>query len=231
MKIRINKYIQQYIMISRRQADILVEQGKVEIDGRKAVPGDMVIIGEQTVTIDGEKISPIEKDKQYIVMNKPVGYICSRKGDRTIFELLPSKYKYLSYIGRLDVNTSGVLLFTDDGNFANSISRSDVPRMYRIVIDSTLDSDAIDILKNGPMLDRHRIKVGQLNIKSKMIIMEIFEGKHREVRRIFQMLGYNVLRLHRIKFGTIGINSLRMGEIRRLTKVEIEQLRNYIQKK
>ena len=227
MKIRINKYIQRYAGISRRQADKLIERGIVKIDGVKASLGDTVIIGKQTITIDGKKIIPLEKDNVYIVMNKPVGYICSRKGNKTVFDILPSRFNSLSYIGRLDVNTSGVLLFTDDGDFIDKILRSNIPRVYYVRLNSILDEDAISLLKKGPMLDGRPVKLGKINIKGSEVVMEIYEGRWREVRRIFGSLGYSVLEICRTEFGNIKLGNLKTGRIRRLTELEIRNLRKF----
>ncbi len=109
-KIRLNRYLQRYEGISRRHADEMIKEGRIRIDEQTAELGVQVQIGKDKVTLDGREIKPAHKPFSYIVMNKPNGYICSRKGYRTVFELLPERFKSLSYIGRLDVNTTGALL-------------------------------------------------------------------------------------------------------------------------
>ena len=226
--LRLNKYLQRYAGLSRRQADRFIEQGKVKIDGKTAALGTIVAVGRQEVKLERKVIKSIKKIPRYIVMNKPVGYICSREGYRTVFELLPEKFKSLSYVGRLDVNTSGALLFTDDGEFTEKILRSNISRIYLVELNHPLNSDAEKILRRGPMLDSRPARVGRVEKFQNQVRLELFEGRSHEVRRIFQVLGYEIENLHREKFGPVDVDNLEIGKVRLLKKNELKALMKFI---
>jgi len=227
-KIRLNRYLQRYEGISRRHADGMIKDGRVRIDERIAELGVQVQIGRDKVTLDGREVKPTHKPFSYIVMNKPKGYICSRKGYRTVFEVLPEKFQSISYVGRLDVNTTGALIFTDDGDFSYRLLRSRIPRKYIVTLDSPIDDNAGKVLENGPMLDGRKVKMETIEIRQKVLKIKLFEGKWREVRRIFDSLGYSVLKLHRESFGPVDVGRLESGRIRQLEKNELQKLKSYI---
>ena len=176
-KLRINKYVQRYCGLSRRQADKLIKNGEVRIDDRLAKLGEIIDTKKQNVYVRGEKIVPSELCYEYIVLNKPTGYICSRRGDRTVFQLLPKKYAHLNYVGRLDVNTTGALLFTNNGDLTNRLLRSNIPRVYEIVLDCAIPDDAGAVLKNGPLLDGRKVNVGNIQIDGEYVMLELYEGR------------------------------------------------------
>ncbi len=228
--IRLNRYIQRNAGISRRAADELIRAGRVTVDGKAAKPGMLVVPG-QLVAIDGKPLAERRGPHTYIVMNKPVGYICSRRGHRTIFELLPERFRALSYVGRLDVGTSGTLILTDDGSLANALMRSNAPRVYRVVLSEPLSPDAEELLRRGPMLDGREVKLGAVEIEGRRVRLELFEGRWREVRRIFSAMGFAVVSLHRESFGGVSADDLPPGGVRVLSPRVLALLRAYATKK
>ena len=221
--LRINKFLCMYANISRRQADKLIQQGKVRINNRIAAHGELVT-PEDKIFLFNNLITPRKIIYRYILLNKPVGYICSKVGDKTVFELLEREREGLNYVGRLDVNTSGALLFTNDGVMANCLMKSNVSRLYEVLLDAPLSSDAVELLKQGPSLDGEIVKLGKVKIYKREIEIELFEGRQREVRRILESLGSKVIKLNRISFAGISINTLPVSKYRKLSSSEIREL-------
>ncbi len=224
--LRINKYLQRYYHISRRDADRLIDDKKVLLDGELVRKGE-IVQPSQKVFVDNVPILPQERAFIYLIMKKPAGYICSRSGHRTVFELLPEKYRKignLSYIGRLDVNTTGVLLFTDDGEFAHKILRSNVSRIYRATLDNPLSKDEIALLKSDFQIDGRDAKIGKIFVRKEIVEIEIFEGKWHEVRRIFAAIGHRVIKLRRISFAGLSADDIAIGKSRLLNEKEIKMI-------
>ena len=221
---RLNKYIADCMGISRRQADRLIEHGRVEVDGKPAHLGMVIDPRRNKIRVDGRLIRPPRK-RLYYVFHKPAGYICSRTGRKTIYDLLPRNLSRLDYVGRLDVNTSGVLLMTDDGDFAQAVMRSRLPRVYEVTLNEPLSEDAIAVLRKGPFLDGRPVEVGDVFTEGRHVTITLFEGRWRVVRRIFAAMGYEVKKLVRIQYGPISLEGLGEGKIRELTRGELAKLR------
>jgi pseudouridine synthase len=223
-KIRINKFLQIYNGISRRAADRLIVEGKVKVNGKLAVLG-MDVDAEDTVTLNSQRVRPLKTHFTYLLMNKPVGYICSREGEKTVFELIPdSELRQLNYVGRLDVATSGALIFTDDGQFINKILRSNVSRIYIAQLAEPLEDSVAQFLANSPLIDGVPANVGYLQTNGCYAEIELYEGKWREVRRLFKSVGSKVITLHRKSFARITADNLTPGSMRQLNKIEISNL-------
>jgi len=225
MEIRLNKFLQENLGISRRNADNLIRQGKVIVDGRVAHPGQKIDPRKQKVLCEGKLVRPRRRKKLYYVFHKPTGYICSRRGFKTIYDGIPKKLRHLDYVGRLDVNTSGVLLLTDDGEFAQKIMRSRISRLYQVELNEPLSDDAAAVLRDGPFLDGRRVDIGAVEIDGRNVLVELFEGRCRAVRRMFGALGYEVKTLVRIRFGPVELGELPEAQLRPLTGTELKELR------
>ncbi|MCD6418382.1 rRNA pseudouridine synthase [bacterium] len=226
-KIRINKFLQKYKKISRRAADKLIEEGRVFIDGRPAHKGEIVSTS-QKIFVDGAIVIPDDGEPIFLLMNKPAGYICSRRGRNTVFDILPEIYRELgnlSYIGRLDVNTTGALLFTDDGEILQKIIRSKISRIYRATIDRKLSYEEVNFLKSGITVDGKSVRTGKIIARGRIVTIELFEGRWREIRRIFGAIGAKVEKLHRLSFGNISVRGLPSGKTRTLSGREVEELK------
>ena len=219
---RINKFIASNSSLSRRRADEAINSGRVEINGLLARPGD-IIVDTDTVTLDSHVITPSVKTLM-LILNKPVGYVVSRdgQGSQTVYDLLPSKFHNLNPVGRLDKDSSGLLLLTNDGNLANRLTHPSFTKtkIYQIELDRPLASK--DITKiNTPGVD-----IGDKRL-SKFIVttnsrhspnyqVVLTEGRNRQIRRTFETLGYKVIALHRIEFGPYKLGGLRSGEYQEL---------------
>jgi 23S rRNA pseudouridine2605 synthase len=226
---RINKFLQEQIGISRRQADKLILDGKVLVDNQRATLGQMVDINQQVI-VNGQIIAAEEVEKIIVLMNKPAGYICSRKGYQTVYSLLPDDLKYLDYIGRLDVTTTGVLLFTNDGALVNQLQRSELSRVYNVILNRAITREEIQYLLNDSLIDGRKPKLGFIQVQKSMVKIELFEGKHHEVKKIFNSIGIQVLDLHRESFGPVSLKSLKPGEFRLLSNKEKSLLAGVVKK-
>lgn len=213
---RINKFIAQATGLSRRAADQAIQEGRVAINGQPAQLGDTA--DEQAVvTLDSRPITPVVKHRT-IILYKPVGYISSREGQgsRTIYDLLPPEYHSLKPVGRLDKDSSGLLLLTDDGDLANQLThpRYAKTKIYEVALDKPLEplhqqmiADIGVRLEDGPSrLGLERTDDSRLQWR---ITMQ--EGRNRQIRRTFEALGYTVKTLHRTHFGSYSLGSLEPG--------------------
>ncbi len=217
--LRLNKYLALHLGISRREADNLIEQKKVSINGQNAVLGAR-LNREDTISVSGKKL----KDKinyEYIALNKPVGYVCSRKkqGDNpTIYDLLPEKYHNLKLVGRLDRNTSGIILLSNDGDFAYQMTHPSFmkAKIYNVRLENNLAplhqqmiSDYGVELEDGTS----KLQLDRINGKDrKSWIVTMHEGRNRQIRRTFGSLGYTVEKLNRTNFGNYALGDIKPGE-------------------
>ncbi len=211
---RINKYIAQATGLSRRAADAAIAEGLVRVNGEMPPPG-LDIKPDYTVTLDNRVITP-PVNSTTIMLNKPVGYVCSRngQGSRTIYELLPEELHNLKSVGRLDKNTSGLLLLTNDGELANKLThpRYEKKKIYEITLDNPLDSLDKAKLEKGVMLDDGLSKFSKITeFSPRQVEVVLSEGRNRQIRRTFEALGYKVTRLHRISFGDYKLSKLDKG--------------------
>lgn len=219
---RINRYVALSTGMSRRAADQVVQDGRVLVDGQQAQPATQV---EETshVTLDGKPLkTPVTL--QTIIFNKPVGYVVSRdgQGSRTIYDLLPPELSNLKPVGRLDKDSSGLLVLTDDGELANRLTHPSFRKVkvYEIALDQPLQplhrqmiSDMGVQLEDGPSkLQLDRLQDGD---ETKWQVT-MHEGRNRQIRRTFAALGYNVVRLHRTKFGEYALDSLKPGSYKQI---------------
>lgn len=222
---RINKLIATNLGVSRREADLLLAQGKVLINGKKAEIGQQV--GEQDeVLVNQKKLRQAELI--YIALNKPVGYVSSRKGQNqnpTLYELLPKEYRKLKTVGRLDKNSEGLILLTNDGDFAFRMTHPKFVKQkeYEAELDRPLEPLHQQMLTDfGVQLSDGVSKLGLEKIddtrKKWRVIMS--EGRNRQIRRSFGALGYTVVRLKRISFGRYNLGNLASGKWQKVPKVE-----------
>lgn len=218
---RLNKHIAHTTGISRREADDLIRSGRVTVDGVTAVLGTQADETSQVIAIDNVPISD-SREYLYVLFHKPTGYVSSRKrqGDTpTIYELLPEKYRSLKTVGRLDKDSSGLLILTNDGDFAHTMTHPSFhkTKAYEITLDHDLPplhrqmiSDHGVALEDGPSkLQLERLQEGD----DSQWIVQMHEGRNRQIRRTFSALGYTVIRLHRTKFGLYDISDLKKGAL------------------
>ena len=214
---RLNKYLATNFGVSRREADILIEQGKVKINGKVAKIGQRVEDGDK-VSLSGKEIT--QQELIYVALNKPVGYVCSRKrqGDTpTIYELLPDELQSLKSVGRLDKDSSGLILLTNDGDFAFQMTH---PKFYKhkkytVTIDRELAPLHQQMISDfGINLPDGLSKMGleRLDDSRQKWDVTLSEGRNRQIRRTFEALGYKVTALHRYKFDDYELSGLESGK-------------------
>lgn len=221
---RLNKYLATNFGISRREADILIAEGKVLINDKPAEIGNRVNEGDK-VTLRGKEIA--RKELIYVALNKPVGYVCSRKrqGETpTMYELLPSELQELKSVGRLDKNSSGIILLTNDGDFAYQMTHPKFikTKLYEVELDRDLEPLHQQMIADfGVQLPDGKSQLGLTRLRDdsrRGWQVQMSEGRNRQIRRTFDALGYRVIRLHRTNFGPYALGDLKSGEYREIKK-------------
>ena len=233
---RINRYIASSGLCSRRAAEEYITTGKVKVNG-KVVTNLATEVNEEndSVVVNGKKVIPVGR-YSYIMFHKPKGCICTVKDDKgrkTVMDYLPEfENKRIYPIGRLDYDTEGLLLLTNDGEFANLLTQpsSEVPKTYSLKIEGTMTESELATMRNGMTIDGIKLKKCQISVKEtdeKFTKMEvtIFEGKNRQIHRMFETMGKTVVFLKRIKIGDIRLSGLTRGTYRYLTDKEISKLK------
>ncbi|MDR0303268.1 MAG: rRNA pseudouridine synthase [Chitinispirillales bacterium] len=237
--IRINKYLAQCGAGSRRRCDEIILAQKVFINGEAALIGSQVNEEKDTVTIDGKEVFPISQ-KRYFAYHKPKGVIVSRSdenGRATIYDALKklkiSNCENLKYVGRLDFNSEGLLLLTNDGDLAFALTHPKfcIKKVYFVKTDRELLDDEIrkvigrGVEENGEILKADALRFKYRDSESFCYEVDLHEGKNRQVRRIFEALGATVLQLKRLQFASVKLGNLDYGKIRELPQKEIERLK------
>lgn len=216
---RLNKYLAERLGVSRREADDLISDGKITINDRVANLGDRV--DENAKVCYNNKIVPREAEYIYLAFHKPVGYVCSRHAQGpapTLYELLPKKHHQLKTVGRLDKDSSGLILLTNDGDFAFKMTHPKFRKnkVYEIELDKPLEP------LHQQMIMDYGVEIGDGASQFKIIrdgsempnhyIVVLSEGRNRQIRRTFAALGYKVTELHRTQFGKYELGDLKPGK-------------------
>lgn len=233
-EVRLNKYIANAGICSRREADVLIATGIVEVNGKvvtemgfKVKPGDIV-------KYDGGQVQT--EKKQYVLLNKPKNFITTMddpQGRKTAYQLVANACKERIYpVGRLDRNTTGVLLFTNDGDLAKRLThpRYEVAKLYHVEVDKGIKTEHIQALLSGVELDEGEfVKADKVEFisehKNREVGVEIHSGKNRVIRRMFETLGYDVVKLDRVKFAGLTKKDVPRGTWRHLDEKEVSFLK------
>ena len=225
--IRLNKFLAERLGVSRREADELIAAGKVFIDEKPAILGAR--IDKNNKVCYNKKIIPFEADYSYIAFNKPVGYVCSRRaqgGTPTLYELLPKEYQKLKTVGRLDKDSSGLILLTNDGDFAYQMTHPKFhkEKVYEVTLDRPIEPLHQQMISDyGVMLDDGLSKFTVIkdelatplsagSAERTHFTVILAEGRNRQIRRTFAALGYRVTALHRVQFGKYQLSGLKPGK-------------------
>lgn len=231
---RLQKVIARSGICSRRKAEELILEGKVYVNGELCTTLGTKVSGNDEIEVDGKLLE--FEDKVYYVINKPKGCICSSNDDRdrrTVLDYLDIPQRVYT-VGRLDYDTSGVLLLTNDGDFCNQMihPRYHLPKTYVVNLQGTLTQDDIHLLRKGLKTNigdfqPAKVKVISNDVTRDRTIFEltIMEGKNHQVKNMMEALGHQVRKLHRVRFGSIEVNDLKPGEYRRLKPYEVKQLK------
>jgi 23S rRNA pseudouridine2605 synthase len=232
---RINKFLADYGVASRRHADEMIQSGRVKINGETAQLGADVQEND-VVMIDDKPLVRQDKKLYYYMMNKPKGVVCTVSDDRgrkTVVDFLPQTGSRIFPVGRLDYATEGLLILTNDGDLAYRLMnpKSEVPKTYLARIEGTLTEKDLNPIRSGVELDGYLTKkckahIVETNKAYTKVHITITEGKNRQVRRMFEAIGKNVEFLKRIKIGQLSVGGLDRGAVRELTEEEIFYLQN-----
>lgn len=233
--IRLQKYLADAGVSSRRKCEQLILQGRVQVNGKTVTEPGTKVEGSEEIRVDGRIIRPGHK-KVYILLNKPKGYISSVKDQfsrKTVIDLVSGISERIYPVGRLDYDTSGLIILTNDGEFANMLMhpRNEVEKVYRAEIKGMLSEDDIERLENGLDIGWHVtapacVRIIDKSAERSVVEITIHEGKNRQVRKMFDAVGHPVLRLKRTAIGGITAGNLAEGKWRHLSKAEIDMLRS-----
>lgn len=231
MKVRLNKFLSESGVASRRKSEEFILEGRVTVNN-KTVNELSVVVDEDNdiVKVDGERIKP--EKKVYYVLNKPRGYVTTTEDDKsrkTVLDLIKSNQKIFP-VGRLDYDTTGVLILTNDGDFTNFITHpvNGVPRQYFVSLNKNLEEEDLNKLLKGISIDRRKSKFTSISYARKSVRDKVnvttIEGRNHFVKRMFGALGYFVKHLERESFGGITVKGLPVGTYRKLAFSEIEKI-------
>jgi len=231
---RLQKVIANSGYTSRRKAEELIIAGKVMVNGKVVTELGTKVSGNDNIVVEGKTLE-LDSKKVYYLLNKPRGVISSvsdEAGRTTVVDLIKTTERIYP-VGRLDYDTTGLILLTNDGELANKLMHPSyaVEKTYIAKIEGVLDKDAIDNLKRGVVVDGRKVKIVRFKIKKKDIVKEsslveitIVEGRNHIVKNIFKSLGYEVIKLTRVSLDFLSIEGLKSGEYRELSIKEVKRL-------
>jgi 23S rRNA pseudouridine2605 synthase len=219
--VRVNQYVAAASGLSRRAADTAIAAGRVSIDGQTAKLGDQAAEGAE-IRLDGQPIIPVA-DHTYIMLHKPAGYVSSRVrqgNDPTLYELMPTSHHHLRTVGRLDRDSSGLILLSDDGNFIHRLTHPSFAKdkIYELTLARPLSVSDRKRLELGVKLTDGPSRVQVLATSGRTVTVSLSEGRNRQLRRTFGAIGYTIVRLHRIQMGPYRLDDLASGHWQSITR-------------
>lgn len=231
--IRLQKYLSECGVASRRKAEEMIAAGKVKVNGKPATIGDKINPKHDTVVVAGKKIRKSKKNT-YIMLHKPRGFITTlndEMGRKCVAQLVEDVGTRVYPVGRLDRDSEGLLLLTDDGEFANALTHPThhVPKTYRVTIRPTITDEQITALTTGIEIDGRMTMPSEVRVLEKKegrVVLEIiiYEGRNRQIRKMCDALGLEVARLKRTQIGSVKLGMLKQGDWRNLTEEEVHKL-------
>ncbi len=233
---RLNKYIASSGLCSRRGADELIESGAVMVNGKKITELGYSVQPKDKVFVNGKMIHPVKHE--YYRFYKPAGYITTsddEKGRKTIYDLLPENLHHLKPVGRLDRESTGLIILTNDGDLINSLTHpsAKVPKLYRVSINGKITQKDIDTMYKGIEIEKGKTAYAQVDVlecDNNSTVMEIllYQGLNRQIRKMFEHLGYEVVTLKRIQHAIFTLDGLKRGEFKPIKPGQIKDLRNFL---
>ncbi len=240
-KVRVQKIMSEAGFCGRRKAEELISKGRVTVNGRKIKLGDKALYGKDIIAVDGEKINiPRKKEYVYIMLNKPRGYVTTLSDEldrKCVTDLLEGLETRVYPIGRLDKNSEGLLLFTNDGNFANAVMHpsKEISKTYRVTVRPDITEEQVLELSTGVVIDGRKTLPANVTVVTKeqnrvVLLMTIKEGRNRQIRKMCEALGLEVARLRRVSEGPLKLGMLKPGQWRELSAEELRAMRTAIGK-
>ena len=234
--IRLNKYIASSGLCSRRKADELIEQGVVIVNGKTITELGYLVQQKDKVFVNKKLIHPVKHE--YYRFYKPAGYITTcddERGRKTIYDLLPENLAGLKPVGRLDKDSTGLLILTNDGELINALTHPSVkvPKVYMVTVNAQVKRSELEQMANGIEIEPNKIAYADiqvLEIDNKHTEMQItlYQGMNRQIRKMFEYFGYEVKVLKRIRHATLNLNGLKRGEFKPIKPAQIKELKNFL---
>ena len=234
---RLQKFLSECSVASRRKSEELIKAGKVKVNGRVAQIGDKVDTKKDTVTVNGKKVVAV-KQKYYIMLNKPRGYVTTMSdelGRKCVAELVQDVGAVVYPVGRLDRDSEGLLLLTNYGDFANAVMhpRKHVPKTYRVTVRSNINDDQVAKLETGIDIEGDgrdtlpaSVRIIEKSAGRSVFEITIYEGRNRQIRKMCESVSLEVIRLKRNAVGSIKLGMLQPGKWRELTDDEVHKLQS-----
>lgn len=237
-KVRLNKYIASAGVASRRDADKLIEVGRVRINDTVVKELGFLVSSKDRVYVNNKLIKP--EKHTYIRYYKPAGYITSmddEKGRKTIYDILPEEVKNLKPIGRLDKDSTGLLILTNDGDLINELTHPSikVPKVYRVKAQGKLKLSELETMSKGMEIEKGQIAYAESRIveyedKDSVLELVLYQGLNRQIRKMLDILGHPVISLKRISHGPIDISGLKKGQFKYIRERQVQDLKRYLSK-
>lgn len=234
MTVRINKYLASLGVAARRKIDELISLGQVVVNDKPATMGQQIDPDHDSIAVQGKKVLVQDQPLVYFAINKPVGYVSTASdplGRRTVLSLVPTKYRVFP-VGRLDVESRGLLFLTNDGELTQALThpRHHVPKRYRVEISGDLTDKSLFRFRTGVQLKHERMLPSEVFVlersrTSATIEIVLTEGRNRQIRRMCQALNLEVTDLQRVSVGSIELGELEEGKYRKLTDEEVSELK------
>ncbi len=235
---RINKYIASSGFCSRRKADELIEAGRVQVNGKTVTLLGFEIRTKDKVAIDGKTLRVMKLE--YYRFYKPTGYITTtddEKGRKTIYDILPPELAHLKPVGRLDKDSSGLLILTNDGNLVYELTHPSVKvaKVYRVTVDAFLKVEDLEKLAQGIEIEKGKIAYCDCEIIERtknetLLEVTLYQGLNRQIRKMIEHIGHNVVHLKRIRHATIDLVGLKKGQYKPIKPRQIKELKSYLDK-
>jgi 23S rRNA pseudouridine2605 synthase len=235
---RLNKYIASSGLCSRRKADELIEQGAVNINGKVVKELGFPVKDRDKVFVNQKLVRPVKHE--YYRFYKPAGYVTTaddEKGRKTVYDLLPENLRHLKPVGRLDKNSTGLLILTNDGDLINELTHPSVkvPKIYHVAIDDKIHKHQLEQLALGVEIEPGKtayadVMVLEMDNKHTLMQITLYQGLNRQIRKMFEYLGYEVKTLKRVQHAIITLDGLKRGEFKPIKPRQIKDLRNYLGK-
>lgn len=233
---RLNKFIASSGLCSRRKADELIESGVVSVNGKKVTELGFLVNEKDKVFVNQKLVRPVKHE--YYRFYKPAGYITSaedEKGRKTIYDLLPESMYHLKPVGRLDKDSTGLLILTNDGDLINELTHPSikVPKIYLVSIDSVIHKHELQQLANGIEIEPGKIAYADITVleaDKKYTLMQItlYQGMNRQIRKMFEHIGHEVKTLKRVQHAVINIDGMKRGEFKPIKPRQIKELKNFL---
>ena len=233
-KIRLQKFMADLGLMSRRAAECEIENGRVSVNGHPAHLGMKIDPQNDTVVYGGKRLRYEKKEHVYIMINKPRGYLSSTEDDRgrkCVTDLIKGVDARIYPVGRLDMISEGMLLLTDDGELKNRLTHPShsIAKVYRVKVSGEVSEEQYDILTSPLEIDGYKIKpvevvIGECDESGTVLKMTLFEGRNRQIRKMCEQAGLTVKRLSRVSIGNLKLDGLSVGKWRYLTDDEVEYL-------